>query len=246
MGAPHGDRLRRSAVPTWLGSGCAALVFWPLPSWPKVLLPQHHAAPSSSSPQVFDPDALIAVKTWPSAERPGCVWSSAASLPSWPDGYEPQHHASPASVSAHTWPWPVASSVKAWSPRTATGCDSFSVGPAGSGGAVAELAAAVVAPAPGGTVAVEPAGEVATGGELREGVVAGHRDRFGRVVVGAVAELAHAVVAPAPGGAAVVEGARVLVAGRHRLRGEPVHLGLRGGGGARPRRAPSCGGGRVL
>ena len=85
------------------GSCCAALVTSPSPSWPKLLLPQHDATPSASSPQLLVPPAAIESKVRPSAEGPGSTWSGRRSLPSWPDAKAPQHDAAPSAVRPQAW-----------------------------------------------------------------------------------------------------------------------------------------------
>src|SRR5205823_4443797 len=100
-----------------------------------------------------------------------------------------------------------------------------------AGGAVAELAKVVVAPAAGGAVGQERAGVSTPGRNGHRVEEAGDEHRGEPVYGGAVAELTVVVLAPAAGGAVGQERARVPLPGRngHRVgeaddghRGEPI------------------------
>src|SRR5205809_1043781 len=101
-----------------------------------------------------------------------------------------------------------------------------------AGGAVAELAKVVVAPAAGGAVGLDRAGVPTPGRNRHRAGEATDGDRGEPICVeGAVAELTGVVVAPAAGGAVGQERARVPLPGRngHRVgeaddghRGEPI------------------------
>ena len=117
---------------------------------------------------------------------------------------------------------------------------SVDVAGAAAGGAVAELASAVPAPAEGLVVGGDATGEGAPGGQQTEAGIGGDGLRGRRVVAGAVAEAPRLAVAPAPRPSLVVEGTGVLVADGEK--GGSEGLDRRRGGGRRRRRGG--GGGR--
>src|SRR5688500_14004617 len=95
--------------------------FWPLPSIPKWLLPQHHASPASVVPHVTLFDALNARNRSSPCTGAGARWRVRVLSPGWPYSVFPQQYARPSTPSAHVWNVPVATAVKGMAEGTATG-----------------------------------------------------------------------------------------------------------------------------
>src|SRR5215831_8245604 len=84
-------------------TGTADQVVSPVPSAPRWLLPQHHAAPSVARAHVWSPPEAIAWNASPPDTGAGAVPAPPPTRPrpSPPHWFTPQHSAVPEVVSAH-------------------------------------------------------------------------------------------------------------------------------------------------
>ena len=90
--AVYEDLRRRgvAAVPTWRGRTEVAVSA--APSWPKLLMPQHHRVPSSLTPQVKLPPVAIRAHPVPTTWV-GLIRNVVVPSPSWPKSLRPWHQA---------------------------------------------------------------------------------------------------------------------------------------------------------
>jgi hypothetical protein len=159
--------------------------------------------------------ALIAVTFAPRfATDTGTVLVHHSSLPSWPEFPSPQHQASPWRT-AQVWELPALTAVTApLHTRDESGRDWGVPVPAVAEMPGADLAVAVVSPAPEATF-FDGAGVSASGRDGGDALTHAFRRQGQRAVFGTVRQLLIEVRAPAPD-AAIHDGARVAVAERQR------------------------------